>query len=69
MVLALVAVDALFLMMVESVGGEGEVICEDCFEEYASQCQCCGEWFYTDDMVWDRDIEGYVCRFCWEDRD
>ena len=55
---------------VESAGGgEGEVICEDCFEDYANQCQCCGAWFYTDDMTWDRDIEGYVCRFCWEDRD
>ena len=50
-------------------GGEGEVICEDCFEDYANQCQCCGAWFYTDDMTWDRDIEGYVCRFCLEDRE
>lgn len=52
---------------VESVSGGGEIICEDCLDDYACECENCGEWFYTDDMIWDRKREDYICRFCYED--
>ena len=51
-----------------SSGDDGEVICPSCYDEYTRTCSCCDETFYTDDMIWDRDNEEYVCKYCWEER-
>ena len=45
----------------------GEMICQHCFDEYTSSCYYCGENYYTDDMVYDRKQEGYICKYCREE--
>ena len=47
---------------------DGEIVCPSCYDEYTRTCACCDETFYTDDMIWDRDNEEYLCKYCWEER-
>jgi hypothetical protein len=50
-------------------GDDGEVICPACYDEYTRTCACCDETFYTDDMLWDRENEEYICKYCWEEKE
>lgn len=51
------------LYTVHNSRGQEIQVCEDCRDRYYTQCEECGEWFPTDDMV--RTANGdYVCPDC-----
>ena len=39
-------------------------VCEQCFENEYTQCDICGEYFYKEEVVYDRDSELYLCECC-----
>ena len=39
-------------------------VCEQCFENEYAQCDICGEYFYKEEIVYDRDSELYLCESC-----
>lgn len=51
------------------VSGAEETICPHCAEENAARCEICGDLVYTDDIVYDKDRDAYVCKWCKEDLD
>ena len=51
------------------VSGAEETICPHCAAENAARCEICGDLVYTDDIVYDKDRDAYVCKWCKEDLD
>lgn len=55
-----------------SIGDNGDIICESCFNEHAFICDCCSNAYYNEDKVFviDKDNEEtgvWYCRGCYED--
>ena len=45
---------------------QGDTLCQECFDEYAVQCDECGEYIYRDNAYYDEDNGYYYCRDCWK---
>ena len=45
---------------------EGQLVCEDCFDEYCAQCDECGELFFISKMKEDQETHKIYCPECWE---
>lgn len=57
-----------------TIGDDGELICESCFENEAFVCEHCNGVYWNSDKVFipdkDNEDEGrYICRGCYEDMD
>ncbi len=44
---------------------EGDLLCRDCFDEYAVECADCGEYVYRDNAYYDEDEGLWYCSYCW----
>ena len=51
----------------ETTEYEGEFYHVDCFNEIYSLCEECGEYFHSEDMMWDEERETEVCPNCYEE--
>ena len=45
---------------------EGDLLCQDCFDEYAVECADCGEYVYRSNAYWDEDDEEWYCYYCYK---
>lgn len=48
---------------------EGDVLCPNCFDEYAVECCNCGEYVYRDNAYYDYDNGNWYCESCWAEHD
>ena len=46
---------------------DGEIYCEDCYDENFEVCEDCGCVFRRDDMFWIEGYDHYVCEDCYSD--
>lgn len=46
---------------------DGEIYCEDCFNEYFEECEDCGCICCRDGMYWIEGYDHYVCEDCYSD--
>lgn len=47
----------------------GEILCESCANSVAAQCDCCGDWFYEDEMHYHRKDDACYCSYCYENKE
>ena len=50
-------------------GNVVKTVCRDCAEKYYYQCEDCGEWFESEELMYDYHDGGYICRDCAENGD
>jgi hypothetical protein len=48
-------------------GPGGTCICQRCADEECTHCASCGEYIFIEDGFWNRKVEGFYCRNCWND--
>lgn len=44
---------------------DGDLICENCYDNYACSCEDCGDSFYSDNMNYDEDTDQWLCTYCY----
>lgn len=50
------------------IPSHGQVICEWCYDQHIIPCNSCGNDFFHDDVVYDKESHGYMCTSCNERR-
>lgn len=51
------------------IESEGTYVCPDCAESECTVCDICGELVYNSDIIYDRENEKMICRWCKEEMD
>lgn len=55
-------------------GNEGhyvgqELVCQECWDTEVSCCSECGEAYYSDDLIYDRDLGEWICSNCFKEKE
>lgn len=43
---------------------QDDLYCEDCFQQNAEKCERCGDYYLTEDMIYDEELDEYYCKWC-----
>ena len=43
----------------------GEWLCDTCTDKLATCCEACGDWYYNDDIRFDKKAGEYRCEYCY----
>ena len=46
---------------------DDNVLCDQCYDNETSVCQHCGRHIFNDELIFNRELEEYICKDCQED--
>lgn len=49
------------------VGDDAVLVCADCADENCKRCEVCGNLYFTDDIIYNKNCDMYLCPWCNKD--
>lgn len=50
------------------IASRGQLVCEWCYDTMVKQCECCGNDFFNDEIMYDKPTHSYRCSSCCSNR-